>query len=537
MKTLREQIESYIPNTAEESYAKETILTQWDAKGDVLFSRCEAGHFTASSIILNQERTHMLMVYHNIYESLAWTGGHADGVQNLLQKAMEEAKEETGITMLTPLSSAILSIDILPVKAHTKRGQEVAAHQHYNIAYGFIASDKQQLIVKPDENSHVCWVSIDAWRSQCNEPHMIPVYEKIINRMLQLDAQIQSLYTQLPDILLPWFAQNARKLPWREDKEPYHIWLSEIMLQQTRVEAVKGYYQRFLTALPDIKSLAEAPEDVLLKLWEGLGYYSRVRNLQKAAKVIMTEHDGVFPSDYKAMLALPGIGEYTAGAIGSICFDIPEPAVDGNVLRIISRITENYQDVLSPATKKSVADALRGVYPSGPLAYTFNQSMMELGATVCLPNGAPKCELCPVQQICMAHANGSWDRLPQKEPKKKRKIEQKTVFVLRTGNKTAVQKRPATGLLSSLWQYPNVDGALDIQSALNQAAAWQVKPVAVEKELHDKHIFTHVEWHMVCYYLICETENDLFTWADDETMAHQIALPTAFKRFSPDNQR
>lgn len=535
MKTLREQIDTYKPYTVEEARAKALILKQWDAVGDAVFERPDDGHFTASSIILNQERTHMLMVYHNIYGSLAWTGGHADGEQNLLQKAMEEAKEETRITALIPVTSEILSIDILPVKAHVKRGKNVAAHEHYNIAYGFIASDKQPLAVKPDENSDVCWVALDAWKSQCNEPHMIPVYEKIIDRMLQLEETKQHLYAQLPNLLLPWFAQNARKLPWREDKDPYHIWLSEIMLQQTRVKAVKGYYQRFLAQLPDIQSLAEAPEDLLLKLWEGLGYYSRVRNLQKAAKVIMTEYNGVFPSDYKAMLSLPGIGEYTAGAIGSICFDIPEPAVDGNVLRIISRIMENYNNVLAQSTKKEITEQLRRVYPSGDLAYTFNQSMMELGATVCLPNGAPKCEICPAQHICMAYANNSWDLLPQKEAKKKRKIERKTVFVLRSGGKTAVEKRPPSGLLASLWQYPNVEGSLDIQSALNQAALWQVKPVAVEKELHDKHIFTHVEWHMVCYYLTCDCENDLFTWVDDDALEQEIALPTAFKRFSPDN--
>ncbi|MBP3340996.1 MAG: A/G-specific adenine glycosylase, partial [Peptococcaceae bacterium] len=189
--------------------------------------------------------------------------------------------------------------------------------------------------------------------------------------MLEILIAKKECYEQLPALLLPWFAKNARILPWRADKEPYHIWLSEIMLQQTRVEAVKGYYQRFLDTLPDIKALAEAPEDLLLKLWEGLGYYSRVRNLQKAAKVIMQEHNGVFPSEYEAILKLPGIGTYTAGAIGSICFDIPEPAVDGNVLRIISRITENYSDVLNPVTKKDVANMLRQVYPHGELAYTF----------------------------------------------------------------------------------------------------------------------------------------------------------------------
>ncbi len=176
------------------------------------------------------------------------------------------------------------------------------------------------MTVKPDENSQVCWVALQDWQQQCSEPHMIPVYEKIIGRIQQIMAEKQQRYARLPEVLLPWYAQNARQLPWRADKEPYHIWLSEIMLQQTRVEAVKGYYQRFLQQLPDIAALAAAPEDVLLKLWEGLGYYSRVRNLQKAAQIIMEQYDGVFPADYGAIRALPGIGDYTAGAIASICF-------------------------------------------------------------------------------------------------------------------------------------------------------------------------------------------------------------------------
>lgn len=532
MKPLREQINEYIPDTEQEQEAKEYILRQWDYVGDQIFERSNEGHITVSSIILNPMYTHMLMVYHNIYNALTWTGGHADGAQNLLQKAVDEAKEETGITSLVPLTSRILSIDILPVKEHIKQGKIVCAHNHYNISYGFFASDKQPLAVKPDENSGVYWISLDEWKEKCNEPHMVTVYKKIIDRMLELGQKKQNIYVLLPGLLLPWYRQNARKLPWREDKNPYHIWLSEIMLQQTRVEAVKEYYDRFLTQLPTIKALSEATEDQLLKLWEGLGYYSRVRNLQKAAKIIESEYNGVFPSTYEAMLALPGIGAYTAGAIGSICFDIPEPAVDGNVLRIISRITENYNNVLSPSMKKEIADQLRRVYPTGKYSYMFNQSMMELGATVCLPNGAPKCDICPVQHICMAFANDSWELLPQKEVKKKRRIEQKTVFVLRAGCRTAIEKRPASGMLAGLWQYPNIEGDLDIQSALNQATLWQVQPIAVKKELHDKHIFTHVEWHMVCYYIDCANENNFFTWVDGATLAQEIALPTAFKKFS-----
>ena len=531
MRALRQQIMAYQPQDEREARAQQEILQQWDTLGAEIFQRPDAGHFTTSAIILNPALDKMLMVYHNIYQSLGWTGGHADGAEDLLQKAIEESQEETGITEVTPVSSAILSLDCLPVKEHYKKGRLVAAHTHYNVTYGFIASEKQPLRIKPDENSQVCWVALLGWQSKCKEPHMIPVYEKLIARVKEKTAVKRQAYQQLPAVLLPWYAQNARQLPWREDKEPYHIWLSEIMLQQTRVEAVKGYYQRFLQQLPDIAALAAAPEDLLLKLWEGLGYYTRVRNLQKAAQIIMTQYDGVFPERYEDILALPGIGDYTAGAIASICFDQPTPAVDGNVLRVVSRITENFGNVLAPAVKKEIAANLSSVYPDGAQAYTFNQSLMELGATVCLPNGAPKCDICPMRRWCAAYANDSWDVLPQKEAKKKRRVEQKTVFVLQCQQRRAVEKRSASGLLAGLWQFPNVEGSLDTQQALDLAATWGVQPLAVKKVTQGKHIFSHVEWHMMCYYLQCGAENDSFVWADEQQLQQEIALPTAFKIF------
>ena len=531
MQSLQEQILAYVPANDTEAQDKKEFLEQWTLLGDVFLQRPDAGHVTVSAMVLNPAMDAMLMVYHNIYQSLSWTGGHADGSQALLQKAAEEAREETGIQELIPLSSGILSLDKLPVKAHTRRGKPVAAHWHYNITYGFLASDRQPLAIKPDENSQVCWVSLQNWKERCSEPHMIPVYEKILTRMQHQMQEKQQRYALLPEVLLPWYDKHARVLPWRQDKDPYHIWLSEIMLQQTRVEAVKGYYQRFLQQLPDIAALAAAPEDQLLKLWEGLGYYSRVRNLQKAAKIIMEQYDGQFPADYAAIRALPGIGDYTAGAIASICFDAPTPAVDGNVLRVVSRITENFANVLSPAVKKQMAEALTAVYPTGEKAYTFNQSLMELGATVCLPGGAPKCTVCPLCQWCLAYARDSWDVLPQKAAKKQRRIEEKTVFVLQCGPHIAVQKRPASGLLAGLWQFPNIEGNLDTQKALDQAAAWDVKPTAIEKVVQGKHIFTHIQWHMTCYYLQCEKPNDSFFWADAAMLQEQIALPTAFKQF------
>ena len=223
----------------------------------------------------------------------------------------------------------------------------------------------------------------------------------------------QDFYDRLPGALLPWFQENARELPWRADREPYHVWLSEIMLQQTRVEAVRGYYTRFLAALPDIASLAAADESVLQKLWEGLGYYTRMRNLQKCAKTLMADCGGQFPREFASIRALPGIGDYTAGAVSSICFDFPEPAVDGNVLRVISRIGEISDPVDTPATKKAVTEALRAVYPAGRCG-DFTQALMELGATVCVPNGAPRCGVCHAQELCGAYAHGTASKFPVK---------------------------------------------------------------------------------------------------------------------------
>lgn len=531
MRAWWEQVAAYPAADEAEAAAKAALLCQWDEQGPSFLQRPAAGHITVSAMVLNQTSDKLLMVYHNIYQSLAWPGGHADGAEDLLQKAMEEVQEETGVVALYPLTSAILSVDCLPVQAHVKRGTLVDAHVHYNITYGFVASEQQPLRIKPDENSRVCWVPLTEWRAQCSEQHMIPVYEKVISRMLYIQKDNRLRYAKLPTVLLPWYAQNARDLPWRKDKDPYHIWLSEIMLQQTRVEAVKGYYQRFLETLPDIAALAAVPEDQLLKLWEGLGYYTRARNLQKAAKVIMADYGGKFPQRYTDILALPGIGAYTAGAISAICFDAPTPAVDGNVVRVLSRILEDFADVLAPATKTRMAEALANVYPSGSMAYTFNQSLMELGATICLPNGQPKCEVCPMQCWCRAYANESWDKLPQKAAKKKRRVEEKTIFLLRCGEKMAVEKRPKHGLLAGLWQLPNVEGYLDGQAALDQAVVWGCKPVQVEQMLHGKHIFTHVEWHMQCYVLRCVQESPCFVWISPDQLAQEIALPTAFRIF------
>ncbi len=338
-----------------------------------------------------------------------------------------------------------------------------------------------------------------------------------------------AVLARLPELLLPWFAEHARELPWRLDREPYHVWLSEIMLQQTRVEAVKGYYSRFLSALPTVKDLADATPDALHKLWEGLGYYSRVRNLQAAAKVIMERHGGVFPCTYAEVRALPGIGPYTAGAICSICFDLPTPAVDGNVLRVITRLLAWDACVDRDGTKKAVHDALAAIYPSE--SGTFTQSLMELGATVCAPNGAPNCEACPLREICRACASGEQTRYPIRQKKKERRIEDRTVFVLRCGSDEAVRKRPRRGLLADLWEYPNVPGTLDPAAAIEQAQAWGCEPGELQMQLDRVHIFTHVQWNLRCYYITCRAEPEQFVWAGPDKMKNEIALPTAFRMF------
>lgn len=335
---------------------------------------------------------------------------------------------------------------------------------------------------------------------------------------------------QLPVLLLPWFAEHRRDLPWRRDREPYHVWLSEIMLQQTRVEAVRGYYLRFLERLPDIAALASAPEDVLLKLWEGLGYYSRVRNLQKAAQCVMEQHDGEFPRELSAIRALPGIGDYTAGAIASICFEAPTAAVDGNVLRVILRLTVCADSPADVRVRRRIGEELSAVYPAGHCG-DFTQALMELGATVCLPNGAPQCGACPLRALCEAHAQGTELQFPTKPPKKPRRIEQRTVFVLQCGDRLAVCKRPSHGLLAGLWQLPDVPGKLETAEALRQAEQWGVHPTGILKTAERTHIFTHVQWDLRGVWLTCAAEAPQFTWADEDALRHEIGLPTAYRQF------
>lgn len=332
------------------------------------------------------------------------------------------------------------------------------------------------------------------------------------------------------EALIPWYEAHKRELPWRQDKEPYHVWLSEIMLQQTRVEAVKEYYRCFLTTLPTIADLAEAPEEQILKLWEGLGYYNRVRNLQKAAQTICADYSGVFPSEYAQIRSLSGIGDYTAGAIASICFDAPTPAVDGNVLRVYSRLLADDANIDLQTTKKRITRKLQETYPrKNPGIAT--QALMELGATVCVPNGAPRCDVCPVAEICQARKQDTWRDLPVRSEKKKRKIVDKTVFILLTEDTVALHKRSASGLLAGMWEFPNVDAKLDKQEAVTQVTGWQAEPVDLLMQTSYTHIFSHVEWHMTAYYIRCRKTNKKWKWVTKESLDETYALPSAFRPF------
>lgn len=340
--------------------------------------------------------------------------------------------------------------------------------------------------------------------------------------------------------LLEWYDENRRILPWREDPTPYHVWVSEIMLQQTRVEAVKAYYARFMKKLPDIKSLAEADEEDLLKLWEGLGYYNRVRNMQKAAQIIMEEYQGQMPADYDLLLKLPGIGSYTAGAISSIAFDKKQPAVDGNVLRVISRVSADESDISQEKVKKAMRDTLIEILPDRK-AGVFNQALMDLGATVCLPNGKPLCERCPWKKICKAHLAGRTEELPIKAKKKSRRIEDKTVLLIRWDDRLLLHKRPAKGLLAGLYEFPNVEGHLSQENVLKYLESLGLKALHIEEAESSKHIFSHVEWHMVAYKIkadelenvpLCATEDENYHFVDYGMREDAYPIPSAFSAYT-----
>ena len=336
--------------------------------------------------------------------------------------------------------------------------------------------------------------------------------------------------------LVKWYRDNKRILPWRDKDNAYYTWVSEIMLQQTRVEAVKPYFQRFITELPDIQSLAECPEEKLLKLWEGLGYYNRVRNMQEAAKTVKDEYNGRLPEDYQALLSLKGIGSYTAGAIASIAYGEKVPAVDGNVLRVISRITESTEDISRQSVRRKIEQQVSQIMPSD-CPGDFNQALMDLGSSICIPNGEPFCENCPWESICKAHKYGQETDFPVKAKKKQRKIEKKAVFLIEVSDKIILHKRPEKGLLSGLWELPNLDGELSAKELSEQMKKWEIGDYMIEPLGEGKHIFSHVEWQMRGYRLqmrdISEKLLEKEEWiaVSREDLEEKYAIPSAFSAY------
>ena len=326
------------------------------------------------------------------------------------------------------------------------------------------------------------------------------------------------------DLILKWYQTNERELPWRKDKDPYHVWISEIMLQQTRIEAVIDYYERFMKRIPNIQSLSEISEDELLKLWEGLGYYSRARNLKKAAIKIMEEFDGIFPNTFDDILSLPGIGEYTAGAISSICFNLPEVAIDGNVMRVYSRVNNLDIDVGDSKVKKEIGYEIKKIIPKE--SGDFNQGIMELGEVICIPGGVPKCDFCPLKYHCLAHINNRECLIPRKIKKNLKLEEEYTLFLIKYHDLYAIHKREE-GLLKNMWEFPNKEGFLTYD---------EVKEVipnitSIQLSITNTHIFTHKKWYMNSYMIEVDKKLDSYTWVSIKELESNYALPTAFMPF------
>lgn len=467
-------------------------------------------HCTSSAFLVNETLDKALVVYHNIYDSYTWVGGHNDGERDFLSVAKREAMEETGISALTLFSSKPVHLGFLPVKEHVRRGETVKAHTHLNVTFAFLVSERETIRVKEDENSDVRWIKIDELCTLSKEPHMIPVFRETIENLRSIANEKRKALLEIPEKLLPWYDENKRDLPWRKDKDAYRVWVSEIMLQQTRVEAGKAYFERFMRELPTVYDLATCSEEKLMKLWEGLGYYNRARNMQKTAKLIAEK--GEFPRTKEELVSFPGIGAYTAGAVASIAFDQKEPAVDGNVVRVLSRITEEYR--VDP--KELFSSMLRPIYPDR--AGDFTQSLMELGATVCLPNGDPLCERCPMRELCQARKNGTIDLLPVLP--KKREREKKNIFVycIRTPNGVALRKR-TSGVLKGMWEFPSFEEECLSSLPIEHAEVTEIRT--------HTHIFTHVEWNMTCYFLTAE-HTSFETYREDE-IRKNLSIPSAFR--------
>ncbi len=329
--------------------------------------------------------------------------------------------------------------------------------------------------------------------------------------------------------LLKWYQENKRDLPWRHTKNPYFIWISEIMLQQTRVEAVKVYYERFIKRLPTLRELASIEEDELLKLWEGLGYYSRVRNMQKTAKILVASGKENLPNTKKELLRLPGIGAYTAGAILSIAFDNPTPAIDGNVYRVLGRYYKIEDSITKPKTYTVYENVLNNIIPTQN-AGDFTQSFMDLGSLICTPK-SPKCFSCPLKKDCQARSTNTQEQYPVKDKKKEQTVEERVVFLYVYKDKIAIQKRENKGLLASMYEFPNTLELLSAIDVENNLLEKKIDFSSVYEIGEAKHVFSHKIWYMKGFLVELEEPLENFLWVTKEELQSKYSIPSAFSYF------
>ena len=329
--------------------------------------------------------------------------------------------------------------------------------------------------------------------------------------------------------IILWYRENKRDLPWRQDRDPYHVWVSEIMLQQTRIEAVIAYYHRFIKELPTIKSLANVSEEKLLKLWEGLGYYSRARNLKKAAQTIIQEYQGKFPTTYVDIIKLPGIGEYTASALASICFQEPEVTIDGNVLRVFTRFHNDTRNIDLNQTKKDIRNHLMNIIPKE--SGEFNQGLMEIGETICIPNGIPKCEICPLKKGCLAYHQNTYSFLPKRKEKTSKKEEKYTILLLQYQNKYAIYQRTNETLLKNLYAFPQIPEFLSLKELKEVLQENKLEEQTIQTGPNYTHIFTHKKWNMISYIIPLRQESYKYQFYSLEEIEQYYAMASAYKPF------
>ena len=416
---------------------------------------------------------------------------------------------------------------------------ENAVHEGYEAYVCFVVQMKGVKYFTPNRNTHAAFA--DALVKAAEGGVQVLARDCVVTRDSIEIADAVPVILDAPELyeavtpLVRWYRENKRDLPWRSQVNAYRVWVSEIMLQQTRVEAVKPFFHRFMETFPTIKDLAEAKEDLLLKMWEGLGYYNRVRNMQKAARQIMDKYHGEFPNTYEEIRALNGIGNYTAGAISAFAFGIPKPAVDGNVLRVVSRVLASDEDIMKASVRKKIEEALEKVIPPD-CPSDFNQGLIELGAIVCVPNGEPKCDICPLAHLCRAKKMGIQTELPVKKKAKDRRIEKKTILIFQDGECVAIRKRPGQGLLAGMYEFPNLEGHLSQDEVVEYSKSIGLTPVRVKKLGNAKHIFSHVEWHMTGYAVrVDELEkncSEKMLFARPGEIQEKYSIPSAFETYT-----